>query len=86
MEYSILKNNIYNFDKTGFQIGVISTAKIVTRIKRAERPHIIQPGNHKWVTVIETIETHNFTISPLMIFKAIMHQTAWYKNGLLPGN
>jgi len=29
-EYSIHKNDIYNFDETGFQMSVISTAKVIT--------------------------------------------------------
>ena len=34
-KYSIQNKDIYNFDKTGFQIGVISTTKVVTRAERS---------------------------------------------------
>ena len=44
-EYSINKDDIYNFDETGFQIGVIATAKVVTSANRARRPRTTQPGN-----------------------------------------
>jgi hypothetical protein len=37
-EYGILDDDIYNFDETGFQMGVISTAKVVTGADRAGRP------------------------------------------------
>jgi hypothetical protein len=30
-ENGILDNNIYNFDETGFAMGLISTARVVTR-------------------------------------------------------
>ena len=73
VEYGILKNNIYNFDKTGFQMKVIAITKVITKLERAGRPHTIQPGNHKWIIVIETVSAHSITISPLMIFEAVMH-------------
>ena len=85
-EYGILDDDTYNFDETGFQMGVISTAKVVTGADRAGRPRTIQPGNRKWVTVIEAICARGFTIPPLIIFKAVMHQAAWYADGLLPPN
>jgi hypothetical protein len=40
-EYGIHNDDIYNFDKTGFQMGVISTAKVVTSSDRAGRPRTI---------------------------------------------
>jgi hypothetical protein len=46
-KYGILDTDIYNFDKTGFQIGVISTAKVITGVERSNRPVSIQPGNRK---------------------------------------
>jgi hypothetical protein len=46
--------NIYNFDETGFQMGLISTAKVITTADRA-KPVSIQPGNREWVTVIDCI-------------------------------
>ena len=44
-EYGILKDNIYNFNKTGFQINIISTAKVVIRSDQASRSRAMQPGN-----------------------------------------
>jgi hypothetical protein len=44
-EYGIHDDDIYNFDETGFQMSVISTAKVVTSSDRAGKPRIIQPGN-----------------------------------------
>jgi hypothetical protein len=46
-EYGILDDDTYNFDETGFQMGVISTAKVVTGIDRVGRPRTTQPGNRK---------------------------------------
>jgi hypothetical protein len=43
-KYGILDEDIYNFDETGFQMGVISIAKVITGAERA-RPVSIHPGN-----------------------------------------
>lgn len=83
-EYGILDDDIYNFDETGFQMGVIATAKVVTGTDRAGRPRTTQPGNREWVTVIETVCARGFSIPPLVILEAVMHQSIWYENGLLP--
>ena len=49
--------DIYNFNETGFQIGVIATAKVITGRERSNRLKTIQPGNRQWVTVINSIST-----------------------------
>ena len=85
-EYGILEDDIYNFDETGFQMGVISTAKVVTASEKAGRPTTIQPGNREWVTVIESICSRGSSIPPLVIFDAAMHQASWYADGILPPN
>jgi hypothetical protein len=77
-EYGILEQDIYNFDETGFQMGVIATAKVVTGADRAGRPRTVQPGNREWVTIIETVNTRGSVIPPLIIFEAVMHQSTWY--------
>lgn len=33
---------------------------------------------------IETVGARAITIPPLVIFEAVMHQAAWYEDGLLP--
>jgi hypothetical protein len=55
-KYRIVEEDIYNFDETGFQMGVISTAKVVTAAEKA-RTDSIQPGNREWVTVIESVNS-----------------------------
>ena len=46
VKYRIVDKDIYNFDKTGFQMGVITTAKVVTSVEKA-CTDAIQPGNHE---------------------------------------
>ena len=85
-EHGIQEEDIYNFDETGFQMGVISTANVVTGSDRAGRPKTIQPGNREWVTVIETVSARGVSIPPLLIFEAVMHQTSWYAQQLCLNN
>jgi len=37
-KYGVAEEDIYNFDETGFQIGVISTSKVITTLDRKGRP------------------------------------------------
>ena len=79
-KYGIVEDDIYNFDETGFQMGVISTAKVVTGTeKRQGRAKVVQPGNREWVTVTNSISATGWALPALVIFKAKQHQESWYK-------
>ncbi|BDD59847.1 hypothetical protein MAP00_009283 [Monascus purpureus] len=43
--YGILPEDIYNFDETGFAMGLCATAKVITGSDRYTRPKLLQPGN-----------------------------------------
>jgi hypothetical protein len=47
MDYGISNNNIYNFDKTGFAIGIIATARVVIMSYNIGKPVVLQPGNQE---------------------------------------
>jgi DDE superfamily endonuclease/Tc5 transposase DNA-binding domain/helix-turn-helix, Psq domain len=83
-EFGILEQDIYNFDETGFQMGVISTAKVVTRAERKGRPTLTQPGNREWVTAIETIRADRTIIPLMIIFAGKVHISTWYDEKQLP--
>jgi hypothetical protein len=51
-KYGVYNNDVHNFNETGFQIGVISSMKVVTGAERRTRPELIQLGDREWVTVI----------------------------------
>jgi hypothetical protein len=59
-------------------MGVISTVKVVTAANRA-RTVSIQPGNRKWVTVIESVNAARWVLPPMVIFKGKMRQHSWYE-------
>jgi predicted oxidoreductase len=46
-KHSILPGDMYNFDKTGFQLGQISTSKVVTSVEKQGRPKRIKPTGIK---------------------------------------
>ena len=54
-KYGIVEEDIFNFDKTGFQIGIILTSKVITLSDRKGRLRTKQLGNRKWVTAIEVV-------------------------------
>lgn len=39
-KYGITDHDTYNFDKTGFQMGIVSQQKVVTEPERRHRPRV----------------------------------------------
>jgi hypothetical protein len=46
-KYGVHNDDVHNFDESGFQMGVISTMKVVTGSERRARPDLIQPGDRE---------------------------------------
>jgi hypothetical protein len=46
-KYGVLDYDFYNFDETGFMIGVICPGMVVTRADRRGRGKAVQPGNRE---------------------------------------
>jgi hypothetical protein len=68
---------MYNFDETGFLMGVIATMMVVTNAERQGKPKSKQPGNRDWVTVIQAINALGWAIPPFIIVKGKMHLASW---------
>ncbi|KAM4062546.1 DDE superfamily endonuclease [Hirsutella rhossiliensis] len=66
-KWGILDEDVYNFDETGFQMGVAATAR---------------PGNREWVTVIESINCQGWALPAKVIFQGKLHQASWYESGV----
>ena len=58
MQHGIALDDIYNFDETEYAMGLIATAKVVTRAEMIGKPLLIQPGHREWVTSIECINSN----------------------------
>ena len=85
-KYGIQDKDTYNFDETGFMMGMISTGAVVTASERRGRPKSVQPGNREWTTVIQGINAMGWAIPPFVIFQGKHHLSAWYKEPSLPQN
>ena len=46
-KYGVENSDIYNFDETGFMMGMISTTMVVTSSERLGKPRLAQPGNRE---------------------------------------
>ena len=72
-KYSIHSDDRYNFDETGFAMGMIAATRVVTRSDYYGRAKLLQPGNREWVTSIECIGASGYILPPYIIFKAKRH-------------
>jgi hypothetical protein len=82
--YGILNDDIYNFDETGFAMGIASTSRVVTTSDRQGRPPQLQPGDREWAMSIECINAKGWYLPLMIIFKGKVHISTWYKNNDLP--
>ncbi|KAG2001207.1 hypothetical protein GB937_010394 [Aspergillus fischeri] len=73
MQHGIAQEDIYNFDETGFAMGLVATARVVTRADYYRKASLIQPGNREWVTSIKCINS-----------TGKVHIEGWYQDFKLP--
>ena len=74
--YGIVDGDTYNFDETGFAMGIISgshSAKVVGSIENVGRATISEPGDRTWVTTIECINADGTLILPFIIVAGKVH-------------
>ena len=76
--YGITDADIYNFDETGFAMGVTATSKVVTRSEYYGKRAVAEPGNREWVTAIECIGS-GFALDPYIIFKGRVFIRGWFE-------
>jgi hypothetical protein len=72
-KYGVAEEDIFNFDGTGFQMGVISTSKVITTSDRKGRLRTKQLGNRTWVATIEAVNARGWVIPPFIIFDGKLH-------------
>lgn len=61
-EWGIADEDIYNLDKTGFAMGMVATAKVITQADKRSRPSLVQLGNREWVTASMRLKPKNAEI------------------------
>ncbi|KAJ6258426.1 hypothetical protein Dda_2933 [Drechslerella dactyloides] len=83
-KYGIADDDIYNFDETGFAIGMISTTTVVTGAETRDKAKLAQPGNREWATVIQGIGAEGWAVPPFIILAGQHHLASWYTETKLP--
>ncbi len=66
-KYNIQNEDFYNFDKTGFIIGIIYGNMIITYTDRRGRSKQLQSGNWEWATAIEYMDNDGFVLPLFLI-------------------
>ena len=72
-KYGVTDSDFYNFDETGFMMGVICPAMVVTRADRRGRGKAVQPGNREWATAIACINSEGWSVPPFLIVQGKNH-------------
>lgn len=75
-EHGIHEDDIWNFDETGFAMGLCTISKVVTAVERSERPRTVIQGNQEWVTIVECVSSKGISTPPVVILKGKEHQAA----------
>ena len=82
LQFAIDPDDVYNFDETGFAMGLIATTRVISRSEYYGRRALLQPGNREWVTVIECINASGWALPPCVIFKGKVFVESWFDSGL----
>ena len=85
-KYNINTADIYNFDETGFAMGVISSEFVITSSERRQKARQAQQGNKQWATLVVCISPTGYSIPPYLIMAGKTHLSSWYENSPLPNN
>ena len=85
-KYGILDVDIYNFDETGFLMGMIHPGMVVTTSEGRGKAKLAQPGNCEWATVIQGVNAAGWAILPFIILAVRYHLASWYEEGGLPAS
>lgn len=85
-KYGITDEDTYNFDESGFLMGIIGSRLVVTASERRGKPKLIQPGDRQWITVIQGICAGGWAIPPFIIYAGKRHISTWYEDASIPGD
>ena len=85
-KYGIGDNDVFNFDETGFMMGMISSAMVVTSAERRSKARMAQPGNREWVTVVQGVSGGGWAIPPFIIVAGRFALGNWFEERDLPSD
>ena len=78
-----MDDDIYNFDETGFVMGIIFAGMVVTTSDGRGKAKLAQPSNREWATVIQGVNALGWAIPPFIILAAQYHLANWCTEGNL---
>src|SRR5271156_1180332 len=70
--FGIVFDDIWNYDETGFRVGVGRAHEIITRLKN-RRLYLSDPDNRESVTLVETISAGGAVLDPFIILPGVNH-------------
>jgi len=82
-QYHIHPGDQYNFDETGFRIGIGRDQFIITRDPNYP-VYLGSATNRELVTVCETISGDGVVLPPMIIVPGVIHQQPWYTGTSIP--
>ncbi|KAJ6436253.1 reverse transcriptase [Purpureocillium lavendulum] len=82
---NIRKENIWNFDETGFMVGYLQRGGFVWTFTDVDRPILCDSHDRVSVTTIETISAAGETIPPFIILPGVNIPGKWLANDLEGG-
>lgn len=83
-KHGILAEDIYNFDETGFMMGMILSGMVVTSAERRGRPRQAQQGDREWATVIQAVCSDGYVVPAYIILAGKTHLASWTRDNPLP--
>ena len=79
--WSIQDDDCYNFDETGYQIGVTSGGLVIVPVG-ADKVYIDNPDNKELVMSTEYIRASGYHVPPMLIFKGAYHLRKHFENNI----
>ena len=84
-QFDINEQDIYNFDETGFRIGIGGSQWIITR-ETSRESYFASQSERELVTAVETIGVRGIVLPPLLILPGKIHQSQWYTATNIPSS
>jgi len=82
-EHNIQPADVYNFDETGFRIGIGRDQWIIT-CDPNRQVYLASSTNRELVLVCETISDNGTVLPPIIIVPGAIHQEVWYMAASIP--
>jgi hypothetical protein len=83
-KYGIQPADIWNFDETGFRVGVGRATQVITRVARSRKMYYPDPENRGSLTSIEAVSAGGAAIPLMLIIQGKVHDERWYQDRLHP--